>query len=113
MTNKVEKVYTLPIVGSRFHPPADDILEVIAIGTLLILRADPHNRFDENAIGIWIAKIDSPIKTTLRQPEYHLGFIPKDLAKVLRERGFPTDTDIPGEFYLKSDSNQPHIRFQL
>jgi hypothetical protein len=45
---------TLPIVGARFRPPAEDILDALAIGTELILRRQPDNPHDANAIQVML-----------------------------------------------------------
>lgn len=57
-----------PVVGARHWPDAALILEKLATGTALILRREPDNAFDKNAIQV-LVEIDGE--------EKHIGYIPK------------------------------------
>lgn len=99
--------HTYPIVGSFFRPPAKAILEVLPSGSPLILRPEPDNPIDPNAIQVWVsratlAKLSAQalsklgetaplfgheLSDILATPEHHLGYIPRDsaiaIAKIL------------------------------
>lgn len=44
---------TAAIVGSRFHDGADRALASMRDDTELVLRREPENQYDSNAISIW------------------------------------------------------------
>lgn len=88
---------TFPIVGAYYRPPAKAILEVLASGAQLILRPEPDNPSDPNAIqvivhGRTLAALSDKAKEALAEvlplwgctldealacEEIHLGFIPR------------------------------------
>jgi hypothetical protein len=99
------QVKTLPIVGAFWRPPAKTILENLALDTKLHLIPEPENQYDINAVAVYVHHKDIPIASlkalesqlpgcghSLESLEdlviIHLGYIPKELAKILRERGF-------------------------
>lgn len=102
---------TLPIVGARHRPPADIILNGLPKGTPLLLRRDPDNPYDSNAIEVvlpagWQANVPTDdfvvimgnISVSSESPPpddtpFMLGFIPKGLAEVLA----PKMDENPGE----------------
>jgi hypothetical protein len=45
-----------PIVGAWHHPPAQALFEVLPPSTLLILRPEPTNPFDPNAIQVLLPR---------------------------------------------------------
>lgn len=82
------------IVGAFFRPPAKAILECLPAATPLVLRAEPTNEYDANAIKVCISTADIPptalaameadlsgfgfaIDDILAQEEWHLGYIPR------------------------------------
>lgn len=86
-----------PIVGAHFRPPAKAILQILSIGAPLILRKEPENQFDPNAIAVWWPSVTlSPtvhnaldaaaqaygfdLASIMVEPEWHLGYIPKTLT---------------------------------
>lgn len=86
---------TYPIVGGRHHPPAVAIMDFMAVGTPLILVAEPTNQYDVNAIMVILETkhinevegLDDALAgygtntTTVKEGgRIHLGYIPKDLA---------------------------------
>jgi hypothetical protein len=83
---------TLAIVGARFRPPAQAVLENLSSGTKLLLKRQPDNPYDSNAVqvmlpldenhgdtvsGLLLAS-DIPFEEPL-----HLGFIPRDDAATI------------------------------
>ncbi len=106
------------IVGAHFRPPAKALLSGIETGQTLYLRAEPTNPHDENAIQVILRSKDIPessydileaelagfgkdLSDINSQPDWHLGYIRREVAKVLRETQIvTTENDIPGEFSL-------------
>jgi len=95
---------TFPIVGAFYRPPAQTLLSVLPVGTPLTLMAEPDNPYDPNAISVWLKSKDIPIsahaelENTLlpfgfdldqicSQEDWHIGYIPKEIAAVLRANG--------------------------
>jgi hypothetical protein len=94
--------YTLPIVGARFRPPAQGLLDVLAHSTPLVLRREPSNEYDINAIQVLVASsaITAPtaqlakvlegygltIEDLHARSEWHLGYIPRGDAAQLAPR---------------------------
>jgi len=114
------------IVGSRYRPPARALLDAIAVGTPLTLRAEPTNAVDPNAIAVYLKTADigdrawvkldgtlrwydTDIMTVMSESEYHVGYIAAAIAAVLRSQGFP-DTDVPGKFAI-SPRGTPKVEF--
>jgi hypothetical protein len=118
-----------PIVGAHYRPPAKAILSGISPGTKLFLRAEPSNEFDVNAIQVLLKPqeiIDSDhenldselsgygqeISDLWTQPEWHLGYIPKEVAKVLKESGIiSNDVEYEAEYVLNF-SGKPMISLE-
>ena len=48
---------TAPLVGMRHHPGAPEALELLGFGDSLILKREPENPYDENAIQVWTSDI--------------------------------------------------------
>lgn len=84
---------TLAIVGARFRPPAKEILDNLSSGTKLLLRRQPDNPYDSNAVQVLLPPsevadlntfghgdtIDSLMisgEVPIDEP-LHLGFIPR------------------------------------
>lgn len=120
----------LPIVGSWFRPPAGILVKSIPTGSPLILRPEPENPHDPNAIailipmsGIEISEKDMPAilkgieKAGLTPEEFsaldyvHLGYIPKEEAEKLQtsRRWF---NDVDGKFIVMS-SGKPGVQFDV
>lgn len=97
---------TLPIVGSHFGPqrgsPSKALIAALAVGTPLHLMAEPENPVDINAVAVYVNSTDIPteaypmleeelpnygfaLETIMEGDEWHLGYIPKDFARQLRE----------------------------
>lgn len=75
------------IVGARFRPPAQDILNVLPAGTPLMLVRQPENPYDARACAVMLDWADFPdtisqFGADLPNP-LHLGFIPaKENAEI-------------------------------
>jgi len=113
------------IVGAHFHPPARTLLEVLPIGCPLILRREPHNPHDANAIAIFLEGRNVPevdgldeallgwgtsVAAEKARDEIDLGYIPRDHAADLVHAGFPLG-DVDGSFSV-SAGGAPRVRFQ-
>ena len=85
-----------PIVGVHFHPPARAILQCLPGGCTLSLIPEPTNEYDPNAVKVVVETQDIPLDGDLeilvssfgfslediqRQPEWHLGYIPRTEAE--------------------------------
>lgn len=98
MTNTL----TGALVGAHFRPPAKLVLECLASGTSLALRAEPLNEYDEFAIAVLVSPSAIPasqhkllveelplcgwdLEELLSQPELHLGYIAASKNKLLKE----------------------------
>lgn len=84
---------TLAIVGARFRPPAQAILDNLSSGTKLLLRRQPDNPYDANAVQVLLPMECEPgngfpdygdtINSLIMSAEcptdepLHLGFIPR------------------------------------
>jgi hypothetical protein len=77
------KLFSLPIVGAHFRPPAKQLLTVLPLGTPLVLRAEPDNPYDDNAVQVLVSLTDTypvsqwPILATALQGT---GYDPQDLV---------------------------------
>ena len=94
----------LPIVGQRFRPPASELLNMLPGGHDIDLEAEPTNAYDPNAVKVVIpfsefaqAALDEIAKDGEQENwqalifPFHVGYVPKELAKMLVESGeFPT-----------------------
>jgi hypothetical protein len=117
-----------PIVGAHYRPPAKAILSAISPGTKLFLRAEPSNEYDINAIQVLIKPDEiqeedydnlnselsgygQDVGEILTQSEMYLGYIPKEIAKVLKESGIiSNDVEYEGEYSLNF-SGKPMVSF--
>ena len=118
---------TLPIVGAYFRPPAKVLIEVLSIGTPLELIAEPDNIYDPNAIAVWLNSSHIPpeaysrleellppfgysLEDVMNEEYWHLGYVPKELAKRLRETQ-AIDTSEPMAVTISLSSNgAPRVR---
>lgn len=120
---------TYPIVGMRFRPPAQALTDTIAVGTPLVLLAEPTNPYDPNAVAVWLYSRDIPegahatleallprfgtdLETVLATEVHHLGYIPKDLARDMKEKGVIDDTtELRGTFCTNA-AGGPQVRLE-
>jgi hypothetical protein len=110
-----------PIVGMHFRhqhgTPAKGIVKALSLGTRLTLQAEPTNPFDANAVMVLLRGEDIPDDCMDRlseacgeyghtapqiaaEPVMHLGYIPRELAALLRQDDrVPADgTEVEAEF---------------
>ena len=101
--------YTImPIVGAFYRPPAKLVCELLSVGQELVLYAEPDNEHDTNAVAVWLMtdtigeatkealaerlpEHGLTLEQFLAQPEWHLGYIPKELAAQLKATGTVED----------------------
>lgn len=106
------------IVGAKFRPPAQGILNVLASGSKLIARREPSNAYDANAIQIiWYAYRDdlpedneivnaalagygSDLAALMENSDgWHLGYIPRTAAITLAPKMDAAGvTELEGQF---------------
>jgi len=96
----------VPIVGAHYRPPAKAILAVLPGGTPLLLRAEPTNPYDSNAIMVLLDPRHIPehckeelatrcegygmdLDEVLAQSHIHVGYVPAVNALAIR---LPGDT---------------------
>lgn len=88
---------TAEIRGMGFHPPAKAILEVLRTGVGLELVREASNKYDANAVQVWVApdQVDDEDRSNLEillagygktledfdeAPRWMLGFVGKEFA---------------------------------
>jgi hypothetical protein len=99
----------LPIVGMHFRPPAKALTDSLPAGIALFAKREPENEYDPNAIRVLVksseimgisdptgaitAKLSSALAdygfslSDIADAEcWHLGYIPKEIAKVIAPR---------------------------
>lgn len=119
---------TMPIVGAFYRPPAKVLITVLPIGCPLKLYAEPDNPADANAVAVYLASKDIPdtahdelgealpqfgfdLAQVLAQEEWHLGYVPKEMAKQLRDADIVMPSvPVDVTFSLNAKGN-PRIRF--
>lgn len=107
-----------PIIGMHYHPPSKGLVLGISTGTLLHLRAEPTNQYDPNAIMVILKvkdikpddvlaleeelyKFGTSVEDVQSHEEFLLGYIPRDLAKILKDNQIVTNNEeIQGAFHL-------------
>ena len=101
----------LPIVGQHFRPPASELLNMLPGSHPIELEAEPTNIYDPNAVKVVIPQsefADAALHEIYKEGAednwqaptfpFHVGYIPKELAKMLVESG-----DFPTKGYLAFD----------
>ena len=119
---------TFPIVGMKFRPPAQVLINSLAIGVPLTVIAEPENAYDPNAIAVWLYTKDLPeasqeaLKETgptagwtldriLSEEVFHLGYIPKEMAAELKASGAIRDNEPQAGVFAVSAQGQARVRF--
>lgn len=110
---------TLPIVGARFRPPAEEIILNLAAGTPLILHRQPENPYDVNAIAVLIDQQFTLFPESADENGMiHLGFIPKEhaaeIAPIMDLNSDPETfivRDIKGKFAVLPNG-RPGVMFE-
>jgi hypothetical protein len=113
---------TCPIVGSYYRPPANALIKHMPHRTKLVLRPEPENPYDPNAIMVLVRGSEVETDYDLDQAligygtniaevqaggEYHLGYIPRGLAATMALPG-----EIEGTFLLDA-RGKPQVQFEL
>lgn len=118
---------TFPIVGMRHRPPAQAIVNALAVGTPLTCMAEPDNAYDPNAIQVLVSTAGIPpasqeaLKQTLpnsgwtmerflENSSYHLGYIPKEMAAELKASGAIRDNEAQAGEFLVSAQGQARVK---
>lgn len=99
--------HTYPIVGARFHPPAEALIGVMPVGTRLTLRPEPDNEYDANAIAVFVRRVEIAVFQYLLDEadnEIQLGYLPRELAATLRASG-DFNGDVDGTFTISVRGN--------
>lgn len=125
--------YTLAIVGAKFRPPAAGLLSVLPTGCALIVRREPSNAYDENAMMVLVKTIDfytaefaqklteacagygfsaEDIRDA-RPPEWHLGYIPRQDALILAPRMDKSGVRETNGALTFSAEGHPRVQFSL
>lgn len=112
-----------PIVGAFYRPPAQALLSVLPSGAPLMLRAEPDNPADPNAVAVWLKTSTIPsaahetleenvegygfaLDAILAEAEWHLGYIPRTFAAQLRANDtVPLGASIPAAFAISADGS--------
>ena len=122
--------YSLAIVGTRFRPPSAALLDVMPLGFSLMLRREPGNVHDVNAVMVLVPDSDAwrEFATThagvLRDKlapfgkdagditlPWHLGYVPReDAVEVARIADSQHIVEWPGTLSF-SATGQPRISF--
>jgi len=90
---------TTSIVGARFRPPAAGVLSVLPSGASLLVRREPSNAYDVNALQVLV------VRETLA------GLPQPQLLAAIEGFGF-TLTDVPGEI-VTNDYARQALEFPL
>ncbi len=121
------------IVGARFRPPAAGLLSVLGAGSALVVRREPSNQYDPNALQV-LVETSTLAKLPISQlqaacegfgfgaeeicgreapSEWHLGYVPRDAAEIYAS-GFDARgvREVPGEFTFDI-SGKPSVSFEV
>lgn len=119
---------TFPIRGAYHHPPANEILPRLSVGTPLYILAEPQNPYDVNAIQVWLPldalkDDDSDMDSVLagsgtsiaelkaEQTALMVGYIGKEFAAELRQDlDFALDP-VPATYSVGANGKSHLVRF--
>lgn len=98
MTSKGSLV-SLAIVGARFRPPASGILSVLPGGASLLVRREPDNQYDANALQVLVdhAALDEIPNQQLQPAVEGFGFTTNADGRVCDPQ---TQVELPGPIHL-------------
>ena len=102
--------YLVPLVGAHYRPPAKALLAHLPTGAQLMLRPEPDNPHDSNAIAVLVDPAQVPesqrqelendalsygfdLEEILSRDEWHLGYVKATEASWLQGKilaAFPT-----------------------
>ena len=119
---------TFPIVGMKFRPPAQVLINSLAIGVSLTVMAEPENTYDPNAIAVWLYTKDIPeasqeaLKETgptagwpfarlMAKEVFHLGYIPREMAAELKASDAIRNNEPQAATFAVSAWGQARVRF--
>jgi hypothetical protein len=118
---------TYSIVGAFYRPPAEAILNALRVGTGLILKREPENTYDANAIAVWLPAAGLPEATRefidslagygvtgdayAAYGDVHLGYIPREIAATIVANGLRDDAIISASFAV-SPRGKPLVRVE-
>jgi hypothetical protein len=94
---------TSPIVGARFRPPAAGLLSVLPAAARLLVRREPDNQYDPNALQVLVTRetlaqlpeqqlqaacegFGFGASEVLAAAEWHLGYVPRGEAEKFAPR---------------------------
>lgn len=125
------KTFSCAIVGMKFRPPAQGILNVLAAGFPLVLRREPGNQYDVNAVQVIVesaanfAELNEAFVNeklagygftkddVLARLPFQIGYIPREdaerIAPLVDELGRPAWRGV----LSFSATGQPRVNFQL
>ena len=121
--------HTCTIVGAFYRPPASALLDHLPVGAKLVLRAEPTNAYDANAIAVFVPTSSFPASSlatldgalagfgrtlaeVLAESEWHVGYLRREIAAELRGSGFTSNADVPAEFTC-APNGAPLVRFEF
>lgn len=124
---------TSVIVGARFRPPAAGLLSVLGASAPLVVRREPSNPYDPNALQV-LVETSTLAKLPIRQlqsacegfgfgaeelcgrdapSEWHLGYVPRGDALEYAGAFDTSGTgEVPGEFTFDL-AGKPSVSFEL
>jgi hypothetical protein len=107
--------HLVPLVGAHFRPPAKALLAHLPTGAQLMLRPEPDNQFDSNAVAVLVNPAQVPksqhrelendalsygfdLEEILSRAEWHLGYVKATKASWLQSK-IIGDDDCPAIDY--------------
>lgn len=123
-----------PIVGAKFRPPAAGLLQLLPVGTRLLVRREPQNEYDANALQV-ILPVDGELTdlaleatdkwdevlggygysvvAICSEPEWHLGYVPKEYARELAPQFDAAGArEVPARLAV-SATGLPRVQFEV
>src|SRR5271156_4076216 len=98
MTNQGQFV-TYPIVGAKFRPPAAGLLSVLGSGSALLVRREPDNPYDPNALQV-LVRCEELEKLPCEQLQAAVEGFGFSSAEVLGEEAIPGEEQAVSEWHL-------------
>lgn len=119
---------SFPLVGAYHWPPAQALIDALAVDTPLTLWAEPTNQYDPNAIAVFLKSSDIPtgaydrlaetlpphgtsLDEVLAQELWQLGYIAKAFAAELKLREIVKDDEPVTVSFALNPQGQPRVRF--
>lgn len=91
------------LVGGRFRPPGDTVLQLLPAGAALVVQREPENPYDPNAISLRVANLaeeypdiyTAAVEEMKEREQYdeeeglpdpmHVGYVPRENAAMMVE----------------------------